>query len=136
MYQLWGCPHSFIPGLFELYQDQEQSYSRKTFASVLKERKQSAVATTKAPNQEIQLDETPESTATGFPPSQEPVNISLPKDFHANIEELADLFRFLKQMQLILAKVSNVKQILEGMEKIEDPYSKLYILSEEMNDNT
>ncbi|GBM36408.1 hypothetical protein AVEN_234797-1 [Araneus ventricosus] len=79
-----GCP--------KLSLDQEQSYSRKTFTSVLKEKKQPAITTTKASNQEIQLAETPEITATGFRPSQEHVNISLPKDFHANKEELADLF--------------------------------------------
>ncbi|GBM92277.1 hypothetical protein AVEN_29897-1 [Araneus ventricosus] len=110
--------------------------TEKTFASVLKERRQPSTTTTKALNQEIQLAEIPETIDTGLPPSQELANISLPTDLQVNKEELADLFRFLKQMQLILAKVSNVNQSLEEMEQTEDPYNKLFILSEEINGNT
>ncbi|GBO00701.1 hypothetical protein AVEN_14109-1 [Araneus ventricosus] len=110
--------------------------TEKTFASVLKERRQPSTTTTKALNQEIQLAEIPDAIDTGLPPSQELANISLPTDLQVNKEELTDLFRFLKQMQLILAKVSNVKQTLEEMGKTEDPYNKFFILSEEMNENT
>ncbi|GBN46928.1 RNA-directed DNA polymerase from mobile element jockey [Araneus ventricosus] len=73
------------------------------------------------------------TTNTGFPHSQELATIPLPAEFQINKEELADLFRLLKQIQLIMAKVPNVKQTLTEMEKTEDPYNKLFILSEEMN---
>ncbi|GBM06521.1 hypothetical protein AVEN_150359-1 [Araneus ventricosus] len=108
----------------------------KTFASVLKERKKTVNLNTKAPNQNIQLAETPTSTDTGLPPSQEMVNFSLLHDLLANKEELADLFRLLKQMQIILAKVPDVKKTLDEMEKTEDPSNKLFILAEELNENT
>ncbi|GBN77547.1 hypothetical protein AVEN_51185-1 [Araneus ventricosus] len=131
MCQLWESPHCVIPGLPEF------SYSRKkTSASVLKERKQPAIPTSKAPNQDIQRVETSKITDTGLPPSQETVNFSLPQHFHVKKEALADLFRFLKQMQLILAKVPNVKKTLEELEKTEDPYNKLFIMPEEISDNT
>ncbi|GBM06909.1 hypothetical protein AVEN_147847-1 [Araneus ventricosus] len=110
--------------------------AEETLASVLKERKQPAIPTSKAQNQDIQLPETSKSTDTGLPPSQEAVNFTLPQDFHINKEELADLFRFLKQMQLILAKVPNVKKTRDEMEKTEDPCNKLFILSEEISDNS
>ncbi|GBO27268.1 hypothetical protein AVEN_231557-1, partial [Araneus ventricosus] len=100
-----------------------------------KERKQPAILTSEAPNQDIQRAEISKSKDTGLPPSQETVNFSFPQDFHVNKEELADLFRFLKQMQLVLAKVPNVKKTLEEMEKSEDPCIKLFILSEEISDN-
>ncbi|GBM19885.1 hypothetical protein AVEN_186155-1 [Araneus ventricosus] len=105
----------------------------KAFASVLKERRQLSTTATKPQNQEIQTATTSGDTDTGLPPSQELGNIPLPAEFQINKEELADLFRFLKQMQLILAKVPNVKQTLTEMEKTEDPYNKIFILSEEMN---
>ncbi|GBM01545.1 hypothetical protein AVEN_209343-1 [Araneus ventricosus] len=107
--------------------------TEKTFASVLKERKQPSTTTMKTLNQEIQSHTTSEATDTGLPPSQELANIPLPAEFQINEEELAHLFRFLKQMQLILAKVPNVKQTLAEMEKTEDPYNKIFILSEKMN---
>ncbi|GBM08709.1 hypothetical protein AVEN_52782-1 [Araneus ventricosus] len=70
-----------------------------------------------------------------LPTSQETVNFSLPQDLLANKEELADLFRLLKQMQIILARVPDVKKTLEEMGKTEHPSNKLFILAEELNDN-
>ncbi|GBM74188.1 hypothetical protein AVEN_104811-1 [Araneus ventricosus] len=102
----------------------------------LKEQKKPVNSNTKAPNQNIQLTETPKSIETGLHPSQETVNFSLPQDLLANKEEIADLFRLLKQMQILLAKVPDVKKTLEEMEKTEDPSNKLFILAEELRDNT
>ncbi|GBN24493.1 hypothetical protein AVEN_241314-1 [Araneus ventricosus] len=107
----------------------------KTFASVLKEKKKPVDSISKTPNQNVQLAETLKIAETALPPSQETVNSSLPQDLLANKEELADFFRLLKQMQIILAKVTDVKKPLEEMEKTEDPSNKLYILAEELNDN-
>ncbi|GBM95459.1 hypothetical protein AVEN_55004-1 [Araneus ventricosus] len=76
-----------------------------------------------------ELAETPKSTDTGLLPSQETVNCSLPQDLLANKDELADLFTLLKQTQIILAKVPDVKKALEEMEKTEDPSNKLFIFS-------
>ncbi|GBO03817.1 hypothetical protein AVEN_90449-1 [Araneus ventricosus] len=77
---------------------------------VLKERKKPVNFNTEAPNQNTQLAETPISADTGFPPSQETVNFTPPQVILANKEELADLYRLLKQMQIILAKVPDVKR--------------------------
>ncbi|GBN60197.1 hypothetical protein AVEN_190739-1 [Araneus ventricosus] len=100
------------------------------------DRKEKPVNTNaKIPNQIAQLDETPKNTETVHPPSQETVNFSHPQDLQANKEELGDLFRLLKQMQVILSKVPDVKKTLEEMEKTEDPSNKLFILVEELNDN-
>ncbi|GBN80042.1 hypothetical protein AVEN_212781-1 [Araneus ventricosus] len=86
--------------------------------------------------QNYELSETPKSTDAGLPPSQETVNFSLPQDLLANKDELADLFRVLKQMQIILDKVPDIKKTLEEIGKTEDPSNKLFILEEELNDNT
>ncbi|GBN67842.1 hypothetical protein AVEN_92080-1 [Araneus ventricosus] len=108
--------------------------SRK--ARISYERKEKpANSNSKAPNQNIQLAETSKSTDTGLPPSQETVNFSVPQYLLDNKEELADLFRLLKEMQIILAKVPDVKKTLDEMEKAEDPSNKLFILAEELKDS-
>ncbi|GBN48772.1 hypothetical protein AVEN_211468-1 [Araneus ventricosus] len=53
----------------------------------------------------------------------------------ANKENISDLLRILKQMQMILAKVPDVKRTLEKMEKTEGPSNKLLMLAEEHKDN-
>ncbi|GBO10889.1 hypothetical protein AVEN_193486-1 [Araneus ventricosus] len=76
----------------------------------LKGKEKTPNSITKVPNQIVQPAETPKNTDTSLPPSQETVNFSLPEDLLANKDELADLFRLLKQMQIILAKVPDVKK--------------------------
>ncbi|GBM66775.1 hypothetical protein AVEN_74320-1 [Araneus ventricosus] len=88
MCQLWESPHSVLPRLLEFSQDKE-SHNRKTFAPILKERRQPSTTTAKALNQEIQPTAIPETTDTGLLLSQEPANIPLPADFQVNKEELA-----------------------------------------------
>ncbi|GBL98548.1 hypothetical protein AVEN_111656-1 [Araneus ventricosus] len=116
--------------------------TEKTFASVLKERKQPSTATMKPLNQGIQPPTTSEATDTGLPPSQELANIPLPTEFQINKEadkgsfqiNKADLFRFFKnKCNSSLQKFPTSSRRLQKWKKTEDPYNKLFILSEEMN---
>ncbi|GBM62847.1 hypothetical protein AVEN_35151-1 [Araneus ventricosus] len=123
----WSCPNCL--------KIKSKVTEGKICTSVLKERKKPVDSNTKTPNQNVQLADTPKSPDTDLPSSEETVNCSLPQDLITNKEELADFFRLLKQIQIILAKVPDVKKTLEEVEKIEDPSNKLFILAQEHSDN-
>ncbi|GBN50392.1 hypothetical protein AVEN_185886-1 [Araneus ventricosus] len=124
-----GGPHiASYRGCPEFPEIKNKVREGKTFASVLKERKKPVASNIKTSNQNVQLSDTPKNADTDLPSSQETVNFSLPQDFLVNKEELADLLRLLKQMQIILAVVPDVKKTIRNGKKTEDPSDKPFIL--------